>query len=390
MGAKSWTLNQTGKAFISGQPIILARAADPSIQMAGILLTHNPADGTCTGTMTSAQGAVGPHTDWIMSLGAAMLTGTADIVRDARSSNIALVQSDKGRLIEITSGSFTQTFGARAAGWHCIYSNAGSGDIGISTDGATYKVYTGEKRLLLYDGSTTYSIVLNAYSKIFAASDTWVKAPGYIAHSGEVDGAGGSGRRGATSTARGGGTGGARSPFRFPSSRLSATEAVVVGAPGAAITTDSTDGAPGGNSSFKNVVSEGGGGGSTTGNGQRGGHAFLSTGGNNNPTRAGADISQTSSDERTRTDAFFGGGGNSFIGNYGGTVHGASAGDSIDTSNALRPAVQSVFGASGGAGNAAGTVVTPGGGPGAGGAASTNGTNSGVGIRGEVRIWGEI
>ncbi|WP_428001792.1 hypothetical protein [Acidovorax sp.] len=149
-GAKSWVLAQTGKAFAPGQPILLARAADPTIQMMGTLLTHNPANGACTADMTTAKGAVGPHTDWIMSLGMAASAAPPTLIIEARSSNTALAVGDTGKLI-LASGSWTQTINAVAGlgnGWQLEYENAGNGTIVLDPNASE-----------LIDGQTTYSLL---------------------------------------------------------------------------------------------------------------------------------------------------------------------------------------------------------------------------------------
>lgn len=389
LGAKTPTLDQTGKAFAVGQQLVFARSSAPATRMFARLDAFTPGTGAMSITVQTFEGSGGPYTDWIVSLGTAAPASIPDLPRVVRTSNTALVDADKGKWIDITSGSFTQTFGSRTAGWWCLLGNSGTGDIGLTTDGVTYSMYPQEKRYVIYDGTNDYTIVLNAYYRTFTTSGTWTKAPGYRFHGGEVDGTGGSGRRGAAGSVRTGGAGGGRSPFLFPSSALSATESIVLGTPGAAVTTNDTNGVDGGNCSFKTVVSQGGKGGSASA--AVGGAAYYSAAtALNNPVRTGANVS-SSFDEGSEWFAFYGGGGSRInAAARGYAVYGGGAGDSIDASNALIAGLGSLFGAQGGTTNAAGTSITAGTGPGAGGAASTNGTNSGAGIRGEVRIWGVI
>lgn len=57
----------------------------------------------------------------------------------ARTSNTALGFDDFGKLIDITSGTFTQTFSACASltnGWWCLYSNIGTGTITLESNGS--------------------------------------------------------------------------------------------------------------------------------------------------------------------------------------------------------------------------------------------------------------
>lgn len=389
LGVKTPTLDQTGKAFAVGQQLVFARSSAPATRMFARLDAFTPGTGAMSITVQTFEGSGGPYTDWIVSLGTAAPASIPDLPRVVRTSNTALVDADKGKWIDITSGSFTQTFGSRTAGWWCILGNSGTGDIGLTTDGVTYSMYPQEKRYVIYDGTTDYTIVLNAYYRTFTGSGTWTKAPGYRFHGGEVDGTGGSGRRGAAGSVRTGGAGGGRSPFLFPSSALSATETILLGTPGPAVTTNDTNGVDGGNCSFKTVVSQGGKGGSASA--AVGGAAFYdATNVNANTARTGANVS-SSFDDGSEWFAIYGGGGSRVTAAARGrTVYGGGAGDSIDASNALLAGLGSLFGTQGGTTNAAGTSITAGTGPGAGGAASTNGTNSGAGIRGEVRIWGVI
>jgi len=389
LGAKSPTLDQTGKAFGVGQQLVFARSSAPATRMFARLDAFTPGTGAMSITVQTFEGSGGPYTDWVVNLGTAAPASIPDMPREARTSNTALVDADKGKYIDITSGSFTQTFGTRTAGWWCDYGNSGTGDIDITTDGVTYKMYPQEKRRFFYDGTNTTSIVINGYYRTFTGSGTWTKPPGYRFHDGEVDGTGGSGRRGASGSVRTGGGGGARSVFSFPSSALSATETILLGTPGPAVATNDTNGVDGGNCSFKTVVSQGGKGGGTVG--AVGGAAYYSASTTlNNAARTGSNVS-SSFDEGSDWFALYGGGGSRSAANARGyTVYGGGAGDSIDASNALLAGLGSMFGSQGGTTNAAGTSITAGSGPGAGGAASTNGTASGAGIRGEVRIWGVI
>ena len=62
--------------------------------------------------------------------------GGSEIVRVARTSNTQLTSSNKGNLIDVTSGTFTQTFSEASAlgnGWFCYLRNSGSGDITLQS-----------------------------------------------------------------------------------------------------------------------------------------------------------------------------------------------------------------------------------------------------------------
>lgn len=316
------------------------------------------------------------------------ISSISDLLRSDRTSSTVLVEADKGKLIDITGGTFTQTFAAAATlgdGWWCYLRSSGSGDIALDPSGAElidgltgYVMYPGEVRLVQCDGVALRSIVLNAFYKTFTASGNFIKPPGYPAFVGELDGAGASGARRAATVFREGGCGGARAPFAFAASALSATESVVIGAGGASVVTNSTAGAPGGNSVFMGITAYGAA-------ASQGGPAYSQS--STNPALLGATASAAFAHH-----AFYGGGGanTGTDASYGSTVYGGQAGQSISSSGVALPLPLTIFGKPGGTTNDAGTAPTAGQAPGGGGGASTNGAASGPGARGELRIWGII
>ena len=176
-----------------------------------------------------------------------------EIQRLARTSNAKLTTAEFGRFIDITSGSFTQTFDPVATlgpGWFCYLRNSGAGDITLdpygseTLDGLTsFIMYPGEMRLLLCDGIALRSVVLSAFYKVFTTSGSFRKPPGYAGVMVEVIGAGTGGTggsvvvmQGGSSGVRNGPAGGAhgprRAPLFFASEELDATSTVVVGAGG--------------------------------------------------------------------------------------------------------------------------------------------------------------
>ncbi len=61
------------------------------------------------------------------------------LIRTARTSNTILAVADQGTLIDVTSGTFSQTFTAAAtlgSGWWLWYKNSGTGTITLDPDGA--------------------------------------------------------------------------------------------------------------------------------------------------------------------------------------------------------------------------------------------------------------
>ncbi len=346
-----------------------------------------------------------------------------NVVREARSSNTPLCEADAGKWIDITSGTFTQTFDAAATlgnGWYCWIRNSGAGDITVTLDGLTYAMFPGEFRLAQCDGTTLTSVVLNGFSKVFTSTATFPKPPGYNYFEGEVFGAGASGAKGSTGGTASGGGGGACCPFKVPSALVAATEVMTVAAGGAAVSTTTTAGNAGGTSSFGSLVfSYGGGAGgslnSLSDRGGGGGGGIAGTGGTGQSGNAGGGLPAAGG--AGSTDSGFGGGSSSSTGTSGRGTYGGGAGGQGNGSGPGGAGASSTFGGAGGggAGNTssgpgittagAGGVSTLGGNggaasqtgsgvagsaPGGGGGATQTGASSGAGARGEIRIRGVL
>lgn len=310
------------------------------------------------------------------------------ITRSARTSNTILGVADKGDLIDITSGTFAQTFSAAATlgdGWFCYIRNSGTGDITLTPNGAetidgltSFVMYPGEARVVQCDGSVLRSVVLKGFTKTFTASGDFIKPPGYGAFEGLMWGGGGSGRKHSTSSNKSGGGGGGCVPFSFIESALSATEAVVIGAGGTAISADATDGIAGGDSTFNGLTAYGGPAG--TNSGVLGGTAF---------TTAAIAVCSSTGGATASVAAFYGGGAGLVAAGVGHTIHGGGGGGGVTSGDVLIAATATMFGGAGGAGVVAGAGGVAGTAPGGGGGATKTGTASGAGARGELRIWGK-
>ena len=345
---------------------------------------------------------------------AALAGGTPSLARSARTSNTILGTADKGTLIDITSGTFSQTFDAAATlgdGWWCYLRNSGTGDITLDPDStelidglSSYVMYPGEVRLVQCDVVALRTIVISSFYKVFAASGTFVKPPGYAAFGGLMWSAGGSGGKGASC---GGGGGGACLPLHLLASALGGTETVTIGSGGAAQASADTNGSAGGNSTFASRTVYGGSFGHGEGS-QRGG-----TGGRwyAAPATDGSSLEYPGLSPGNYFFAFGGAGGAGYaVSGYGisksaeyggggggqGTTPASGGGSSAfgggGGGGGVAAAVSaggSKFGGAGGAGSAAG-VGADGTAPGGGGGGTGSGTNSGAGARGELRIWGLI
>lgn len=82
------------------------------------------------------------------------------MARLARTANTILTTSDNGALLDITSGTFTQTFDTPAnllAGWSCLVRNSGSGTVTLALS-TSVALYPGELRLVHCDGAALRSI----------------------------------------------------------------------------------------------------------------------------------------------------------------------------------------------------------------------------------------
>lgn len=282
--------------------------------------------------------------------------------RSARTSNTILAYSDMGKLIDITAGTFTQTFTAAATlggNWFCHIRNSGTGDITLDPNGSelidgltSYIMYPGETRLVTCDGTGFYTMVLKAFYKVFTATGSFVKPPGYEMFSGIKWGGGGGG------AASLGGGGGACSQFDLPASAIGATQSVTIGGGAAA-------GAKGGDTTFVFTTQGGGRGGNVS----EGGCAY---GTSISVAPFPNDVASNAQNYAAPVYAFYGGG-QDVSGNTGlrNSVYGAASGG-------VSVAGTSVFGGVGGVGAGAGTA--PGGG----------GGSTGAGARGELRIWGVI
>jgi len=388
------------------------------------------ANNVILGNGTSAVGFVAPSTagNLLTSNGSTWTSAAAPagsaILRVARTSNTAIAVGNKSNLIDITSGTFTQTFNSCASlgsGFFCYIRNSGTGDITLDPDAsetidglASYVMYPNEVRLVQCDGSALRTIVLVGFSRTFTSSATVTIPPGYNNFGGYIWGGGGGGARGGVDSQgngyfSGGGGGGACAPFTLPSSLFGASISYTQGAGGSAGASAGTAGTAGGNSTLGSLITAYGGGGGYFGvdaaasGGGGGGGGLTGAGGSASGAASGAGGQPNFNTGLLYGGAGFGGGqggggssvSNAVFGGAGGggantggvSVYGGGGGGSSRPT--LTAGGASTYGGAGGAGSGSGAAVAGTAPAGGGGGAGDAGTAA-AGARGELRLWGIV
>jgi hypothetical protein len=316
--------------------------------------------------------------------------GNAAVLRLVRTSNVQLANGNASNFIDITSGTFTQTFDACAtlgSGWYAFIRNAGTGDITLDPNGAelidglsSYIMYPGEVRFVQCDGTTLTTFVIQGFNRTFTATGTFVKPPGYQIFEGEIWNGGSSGAKAASGNVANGGGGGGMTPFTLPASMFAASETMTVGAGGLGVSVIG-NGNIGGASSIGTILVMKAAAAATSGSSLSGAATtaipvgFEGVQGNQNPAVL----------------AIYGGGGpcsNTSGATFQSSIYGGAAGMSQLSTGLGGPLGVSIFGGNGGTATGSGTAgagVAPGGGGG-----GTTGTTSGAGARGEIRIRGRV
>lgn len=330
------------------------------------------------------------------------LPAGSEIVRVARTSNTALATANLGNLIDITSGTFTQTFDAAATlgdGWFCYIRNSGTGDITLdpnsseTIDGLTsYIMYPGEVRLVQCDGSALRSIVLDAFAKRFSTSGTFTRPPGYTAFLATIVGGGNGGNGSTTGSGGNGGAAGRVLQQNFAFTDIGTTVSVTVGSGGIGGTAGGGAGGAGGASLFGLASSASGGTPAAGGNGQGSSNPSNPGGSGVNGPGGGGGGAYNSTGLTGGTGGTASAG---FIAGGNGGTGGGGAGGVGGTGNS------GLFGSGGGGGG--GSAVSPfttaaggtGGFPGGGGGGASGGggltpSAGGAGGAGAVYVWGVI
>ena len=380
-----------------------------------MIATYNSGANSLTrGTLIES--STGANVNFTAALVVYLISGAVGrVIRSPRTANTQLALSDRGTWVDITSGSFTQTFAAAAtlgAGWWCYLGNSGTGDVTLdpnsteTIDGLTsFVMYPGEVRLVQCDGSAFRSIVLESFSRTFTSTSTFTKPPGYSYFAGLLWGGGASGAFATASNCSGGG-GAACVPFQVPASAVGATETITIAAAAAGVTVAGS-GVAGGTSSLGSLVyayggapgvqsagaaGGGGGGALSAASGAVGGDPDGAIAGAGNAGFGGSGGGATSTSTKPKKSIYGGAGGGSVnntgpvSGQGGDAVYGGAGGGAASSADAAVGGL-SQFGGAGGDGhlNANGGDGQA---PGGGGGASRGGTTSGAGARGECQIWG--
>lgn len=319
----------------------------------------------------------------------------ASVVVSNRTSNTILGAADNSTLINITSGTFSQTFTAAAtlgSGWFCYIKNAGTGDITLDPNGSetidgltSYIMYTGEVRLVQCNGTGFTSLVLSPFYRAFTTSGTFTTPPGYSIFSALVWSGGASGAK--DNVACRGGFGGGCFPFQLLASTFGATETITIGAGGTSTTTLGGGSNAGGNTTIGSLARVTGAASSLGGAVGTSGQFTTTTDGGGN-YKNGMGFEAASSAPAASVSTIWGGAGNATNGSVtgGSAIYGGASGGGHDGTT-LRAGGTSIYGGNGGTASVT-TDGTAGSAPAGGGGACKSTGNSGAGGRGEVRIWG--
>ena len=181
-GTKTFT-TQAGKQFTGGNYVTVSRTSAPTTLMHGVVTSYS---GTTLTVDVSTVAGSGTHTDWTIALSGAKgnngPSGAGDLPYIAKTSAYTLLSTDKGKLIDCTSGTFTLGFSACAtlgANWTTYIKNSGTGKITLDPNGAelingaaTFALNPGVLSLVQCDGTVLRLYVVDSISRlpIFSAA----------------------------------------------------------------------------------------------------------------------------------------------------------------------------------------------------------------------------
>jgi hypothetical protein len=162
-GSKSIT-TQSGKQFTAGNFITISRTSAPTTLMHGVVTAYS---GTALTVEVSTISGSGTYTDWTIALSGAQgvqgPSGNGVLPYSAKTGAYTVVTTDRGSLIDCTSGTFTLAFQACAtlgADWSCYIRNSGAGVVTLDPNGAetidgaaTYTLNPGSVAMVQCDGT---------------------------------------------------------------------------------------------------------------------------------------------------------------------------------------------------------------------------------------------
>lgn len=182
-GSKSIT-TQSGKQFTAGNFITISRTSAPTTLMHGVVTAYS---GTALTVEVSTISGSGNYTDWTIALsgaqGAQGPSGNGVMPYAAKTSAYTVVATDRGSLIDCTSGTFTLAFQACAtlgADWSCYIRNSGTGVITLDPNGAetidgaaTFALNPNRTMIVQCDGATlrtALTVIKQTRMPIFSAA----------------------------------------------------------------------------------------------------------------------------------------------------------------------------------------------------------------------------
>jgi len=386
---------QASKSYVIGMTVKIASTANGANWMLGDVTAYNSGTGAMTVNVRTTNGTGVGLASWTISQNPD--NSKLDLRYEARTSNALLVSGDRGKVINITSGTFTQTFDSAAtlsAGWYVRIKNSGTGDITLDPSGTqtidgrtTFVMFPGECRDIFTDGTNLFSVVINPFFRRITASYANMPIPpGYNRFGIKAWSGGSSGRRtGSAATVSPGGGGGACVVADFLASSLGTTQTVTIGAGGARVVSPTIAGGnTGGNTTFGSVLTALAGGAFTIGGSVIAGVSESATNGNE------AVYAAPTTSPTPRASVYSGGTPSSDgTSDAADSVYGGAAGGGVSSAAVARFGGASLFGGNGGDGSSAGNGVD-GAQPGGGGGATQTGTQSGKGGDGEVHFWGIV
>lgn len=177
-GSKSIT-TQSGKQFTAGNFVTVSRTSAPTTLMHGVVTSYS---GTALVVDVASIAGSGTYTDWTIALSGAQgvqgPSGNGVMPYAAKTGAYTVVTTDRGSLIDCTSGTFTLAFQACAtlgADWSCYIRNSGTGVITLDPNGA--ETIDGVATFLLNPGAV---VMVQCDGTVLRKSGAGVYDNGYI------------------------------------------------------------------------------------------------------------------------------------------------------------------------------------------------------------------